>query len=211
MYTLPSSLLWSLLCILRFLSSIVPLSLFLWPRKVEYRREGWGSRLAFPDGGGFRPFAPGHTGPLARCPSGPLGRPRPLRIEPRDPRSEPRAPKSDPRPPQDPADTTQDRPRAAQEPPRAAQDHPKRSQERPKSPQERPRGGQDLKNNGFSLCFFFNVFENSISATKTAGKSILVPQGPAKSAQEPPKSGQDRPKSAQDRPKTGPRPPQEQP
>ena len=48
-------------------------------------------------------------------------------------------------------------------------------------------------------------FENSMFATKTAGKSLLVPQGRAKSAQEPPKSGQDRPKSAQDCPKSGPR------
>ena len=107
----------SILCILRFLSSIVPLSSFLWPRKVEYRREGWGSRLAISDGGGAGPPVPGPPGPLACCPSGTLGRPRPPRIEPRAPRSEPRAPKSDPRPPQDPADTTQDRPREAQEPP----------------------------------------------------------------------------------------------
>ena len=84
--------------------------------------------------------------------------------------------------------------------PKSGQDHPKRSQERLKSPQERLRGGQDLS---LFFLWFFNVFENSISATKTTGKSILVPQGPAKSAQEPPKSGQDRPKSAQDRPKTG--------
>ena len=55
------------------------------------------------------------------------------------------------------------------------------------------------------------IFENSISATKTAGKSILVPQGPAKSAQERSKTDQDTPKSAQDPPKTGPRPPQERP
>ena len=74
--------------------------------------------------------------------------------------------------------------------------------------QEPLRGGQDLKNRCFSL-YFSMFFENSIFATKTAGKSILVPQGLAKSAQEPPKCGQDRPKSAQDRPKSGPRGPQE--
>ena len=70
-------------------------------------------------------MAMGPPGPLVRCPSGSLGRPRPPRIEPRAPRSEPRAPKSDPRPPQDPPGTTQDRPRKAQEPPRAAQERPK--------------------------------------------------------------------------------------
>ena len=80
----------------------------------------------------------GPPGSLARRSYGPLGRPRPLRIDPRPPRSEPRAPKSDPRPPQDPPGTTQDRPRAAQEPPRRTQDHLKRHQERPKSPKERP-------------------------------------------------------------------------
>ena len=44
-------------------------------------------------------------------------------------------------------------------------------------------------------------FENSIFATKTAGKSILVPQGPAKSAQERPKPDQDAPQSAQTSPR----------
>ena len=124
---------------------------------------------------------------------------------PRPPRSEPRAPKSDPRPNQDPPRAIQDPPRAtqdplreAQEPPRAAQDHPKRTQDRLKSPQERSWPPRMCKNHWFSLCFSM-FFENSIFATKTAGKSILVPQGPAKSAQERSKSGQDRPKSAQDR------------
>ena len=134
-----------------------PIFLFPRPSRVKCRREGWGSKSAISDGGGLRFRAPGPPGPLARCLSGSIGRPRPPRIEPRAPRSEPRAPKSDPRPPQDPPGTTQDRPRAAQEPPRAAQDHSKRSQERPKSAKDRPRGGQDLKNRGFSL-MFFNVF-----------------------------------------------------
>ena len=161
--TLPSSL-WSLMSSMHSSSFHSPVFLFPWPSGSGL---GVGGNHVFPTGG-VESFGSGPPGALACCPSGPLGRPRPPRIEPRAPRSEPRASKSDPRPPQDPEGTAQDRSRAAQDPPRAAQDHPKRSQERPKSLQERPRGGQDLKNRYFSLCFSM-LFENSISATKTAG------------------------------------------
>ena len=149
----PSSLtrhLFPLPCGLEFHS---PIFLFPRPSRVKCRREGWGSKSRISDGGGVGAPDRGPPGSLARRSYGPLGRPRPLRIDPRPPRSEPRAPKSDPRPPQDPPGTTQDRPREAQEPPRATQDHPKRSQERPKSSQERLREARISQNRCFSLCF----------------------------------------------------------
>ena len=126
---------------------------------------------------------------------------------------------------------SQERLRAAQEPPRAAQERPKSGQERPKIGQERPRPaktdprspqevpratqepsratpGRPRSQKALFFLFFFSMFfDHSTFATKTAGKSILVPEGPAKSAQEPSKSGQDRPKSTQDRPRM----PQERP
>ena len=111
----------SILCILRFLSSIVPLSSFLWPRQVEYRREGWGSRLAISDGGGLDGL------PLATQAPWPAALLVLLAV-------------------QDRSGSSQETPGANQEPPRATQDRvkiplirPKIAQERPKSPQERPK------------------------------------------------------------------------
>ena len=118
---LPSSGLFPLPCGPEFHS---PIFLFLWPRKVEYRREGWGSEVAISDGWGGRRICAESFSRPGLCHSGSFGCPRPPRIEPRAPRSEPRAPKSDPRPPQDPPGTTQDRPRAAQDTPRPAQELP---------------------------------------------------------------------------------------
>ena len=163
---------------------------------------GWGPKVHISDGGVEMVWPWPHWLPGW----GSLGPPRPPRSEPRAPRSDPRPNQDLPRATQDPLREAQEPQRAAQEPPRAAQDHPKTSQERPKSPQELPRGSWDLKNQdlsvGFSMCF-----ENYTCAIKTTGKSMLVPQGLAKRAQEGPRAPQKRPRPAQDHP----RPPQDRP
>ena len=94
----------------------------------------------------MRLFAPGPTCPLARCPSGPLGRPRPPRIDSRAPRSEPRAPKtgprppkSHPRPPQDPPGATQDLLRPAQDPQERPKTVPRAPKTSPRCPKSDPR------------------------------------------------------------------------
>ena len=148
----PSSL--TIPCILRFLSSIVSFSSFLWPWKVEYRREGGGGNKRFRRGG-LRWFALGSARPpgsllfwpswpsrtaqdRAKSPQertkSPQERPktasRSQRNDPRSPKSGPRAPKSGPRPPQEV-------PRAIQEPSRATQERPRATQDRLKTPQKR--------------------------------------------------------------------------
>ena len=189
----------SKLCILRFLSSIVPLSSFLWPRKVEYRREGWGSRSAISDGGGLDCL------PLATQAPWPAALLALLAV-------------------QDRSGSSQETPGANQEPPRATQDRlkiplirPKIAQERPKSPQERPKttpratqeppratpgrpGSQKL---WFSL-MFFNVFRKLDFCNQDRWKIDL---GAPRSRQERSRAPQERPRPPQERP----RPPQDRP
>ena len=113
-YTLPSSLLWSLVPLVH--SSLFPIVVLsspcgtfpssLWSRPlflVGSARGGGVPKYVFP-WGGVESFGPGHTGSLARA-----------LLDP------------------------QDHPGASQEPPRATQDRIKIPQERSKIPQERPK------------------------------------------------------------------------